>query len=405
MNIKKLTLAVATALLTISCLKVEDKIKPQAPDDDQEKPVTPPPTENSFYFGADLSYVNQILDHGGDFKMDGASKNPYKIFSEKGTNLVRVRLWHNPSWHSTLYPDGEVYCDLADVEKTIAEAKANNMEVMLDFHYSDTWADPEKQDVPEAWKEITSLEVLSDSVYNYTYNTLVYLNEKGLMPEMVQIGNEINQGILSTGKSEGFPNVSVFDGKWTEQKQLLSSGIEAVKAVNETSDIKAKTIIHIADPSHIEWWFDEGLSGDDAIDCDIIGISYYPLWHDGISFSSLEGAIASFKNKYKKDILIVETAYPWTTEAGDDYNNLFGGQSALTGYDFTLEGQHKFLHDLTQKMMNAGAIGIVYWEPAWVAVPIKTLWGEGSAWENCAFFDYENHNANSAFDFMTDEYE
>jgi len=118
--------------------------------------------------GADLSYVNQILDHGGIYKDSGEIRDPYRIFRENGTNLVRLRLWHNPVWTKEVYGDQgtQLYNDLADVEKSIEAAKTQGMAVLLDFHYSDTWADPGKQIPPAAWKNIRDLDVLRDSVYH-----------------------------------------------------------------------------------------------------------------------------------------------------------------------------------------------------------------------------------------------
>ena len=175
--------------------------------DDPRRGVDPDPENKDsviveqFYFGADLSYVNQILDHGGQYRDAGEVRDPYKIFKDHGANLARFRLWHNPQWTREVYGDAgtQLYNDLYDVEKSIRQAKAQGMEVLLDFHYSDTWADPGSQRVPAAWREITDIDVLADSVYDYTLKTLNYLNQKGLMPELVQIGNETNCGMMLTG--------------------------------------------------------------------------------------------------------------------------------------------------------------------------------------------------------------
>jgi arabinogalactan endo-1,4-beta-galactosidase len=178
-------------------------------DDDKKAPVVDEKTD--FYFGADLSYVNQILDHGGVYKDDGEIRSPYKIFGDNGANLIRLRLWHNPTWTKEVYGASgtQLYNNLADVEKSIRLAKEQGMSVLLDFHYSDTWADPGKQEIPKAWQQITELSVLKDSVYQYTFKTLAYLDDKGLMPELVQIGNETNCGMLYTNAAAGFPSCNV----------------------------------------------------------------------------------------------------------------------------------------------------------------------------------------------------
>ncbi|WP_252736995.1 glycoside hydrolase family 53 protein [Reichenbachiella agariperforans] len=368
------------------------------PDPDPE----PEPEVVDFQFGADLSYVNQILDQGGIFQVEGQETNPYEIFADKGNQIVRLRLWHTPTWTQEVYgEDGtQMYNDLADVERAIVASKAAGMQVLLDFHYSDTWADPEKQYVPEAWADITDIAVLEDSVYNYTHKTLTYLNDKGLMPEYVQLGNETNCGMMYSDAKAAFPNCNVCNDSWTNFRAVINKGILAVNDVEANATVDTQVILHVADPKNVDWWFDNlGLSG-----YDIIGFSYYPLWHTTIGLSQLEETVAGFKAKYRKDVMILETAYPWTTEGADGYNNLFGGEEALSGYPYTPTGQSDLLQSITQSMINAGGMGVIYWEPAWISSEMKDLWGTGSAWENNAFFDYDG-NANAGFDYMTATYE
>ena len=140
--------------------------------------------QSNFYLGADLSYVNEVEDAGAIYRYQKKKIDPYQLFAEKKCNLVRLRLWHQPS-HSP-------YSNLTDVTKSIQRAKKQGMQVLLDFHYSDTWADPEKQYIPKAWSEISELKILGDSVYQYTYKSLEHLFRLKLLPEMVQIGNETN---------------------------------------------------------------------------------------------------------------------------------------------------------------------------------------------------------------------
>jgi arabinogalactan endo-1,4-beta-galactosidase len=362
-------------------------------------------TADQFSMGVDLSYVNQILDHGGSYKDSGQVRDPYRIFKEYGANMVRVRLWHNPTWTKTVYtPAGtQMYSDLADVVKTIQKAKDLKMTVDLDFHYSDTWADPSKQAPPAAWLNITDTATLRDSVYNYTYNTLIYLNSKGLMPEMVQIGNEINTGLFTTGISAGFPDMKISNSKWKEQGTVINAGIKAVRAAAATSAIKPRVILHVADPKNVQWWFDNIISQAKVTDFDVVGFSYYPLWHTTVSFSELGNKITAFKSRYKRKVMILEVAYPWTTSGDDSYNNQFGSQTPVTGYPFTAEGQYNFMVDLTQKVITAGGSGIMYWEPAWITSQMKDLWGTGSSWENATFFDF-NSNTLNGINYMNYKY-
>jgi arabinogalactan endo-1,4-beta-galactosidase len=161
---------------------------PEAPDE-PEKEIE---KEITFYYGADLSYVNEMEDCGAVYKnSQGISENPYKIVADAGANLVRVRLWNNPTWTN--------YSNLSDVKETISKAKQQKMKVLLDFHYSDTWADPSNQLIPAAWEnQINNTEALGELLYNYTFNTLSELKKEGLTPDIVQIGNEINPMILQS---------------------------------------------------------------------------------------------------------------------------------------------------------------------------------------------------------------
>jgi arabinogalactan endo-1,4-beta-galactosidase len=345
------------------------------------------------YYGADLSYVNQIEEHGGVYKDDGQQQSPYVIFKNHGANLVRLRLWHNPTWTKEVYgADGtKMYSDLKDVEVSIRRAREQGMEVLLDFHYSDTWADPAAQDVPAAWANITELDVLKDSIYNYTFKTLRYLNGKGLMPELVQIGNETNCGLMFTNASEGFPTCNVCEGKWVETGAVINRAIDAVHDAADASAIKTKVILHIADPKNVKWFFDNLTTTGGVTDFDIVGFSYYPLWHTTIAPDKLSETIAGFKSAYNKDVMILETAYPWTMEAQDSYTNLFGSDPILPGYSYTRQGLEKLLRDMAQEVHDGGGLGMIYWEPAYISSNMKDTWGTGSSWENCALFDFSGN--------------
>ncbi len=358
-------------------------------------------TPDEFVMGADLSYVNQIEDHGGVYRDSGKVRDPFLIMKEHGCNLVRVRLWNNPVWVRDVYGNANtpLYSGFADVLKTIQRAKTQGMSVNLTFQYSDFWADPGTQTPPAAWANITDLQVLKDSVYNYTFSVLNKLNHLGLMPEMVQIGNETNCGMMMTGTKSGFPDLNGCNNHWQELGSVINSGIKAVRDVSAQSAIKTQIALHVADPKNVDWWFGQITTSAAVSDFDIIGMSYYPLWHTTIAFSDLPALITKLKNTYNKKVMILETSYPWTTEYDDSYNNQFGGQTPLTGYPFTKAGQTKFLVDLTQNVLNAGGSGVMYWEPDWITSQMKDPWGTGSSMENCTFFDFSG-NAIPSIDYM-----
>ncbi len=359
-------------------------------DKEENNLEEPPVSTPDFYLGADLSYVNEIEDCGATFQNEGAQVDPYQLFAEKNCNLVRIRKWHSP--------DFSPYSNYEDIEKSLQRAKQNGMPVLLDFHYSDTWADPEKQYIPVAWKDIESTAILGDSVYQYTFQTLQKLKDKNLLPEMVQIGNETNNEIL---QPYGTHAESI---NWERNAFLLNKGIEAVDDFNLQFQTSIEKMLHIAQPENALWWFAEAHQNGIA-NYDWIGLSYYPLWSE-YQLDRIAEAIAELKNTYQKKVMIVETAYPHSLENADAANNILDQSALIDGYPPTPEGQKQYLINLTQEVINGGGKGVIYWEPAWVTSDCHTLWGHGSHWDNATFFNaQDNNNALPAFDFyMTENY-
>ncbi len=341
--------------------------------------------EPDFYRGADLSYVNEMEDCGAIYKdADGVQKNPYTIFKEAGCNLIRLRLWHNPDWTN--------YSNFEDVKKGIQKAKAQNFKVLLDFHYSDTWADPEKQQIPVAWLGvINNTAVLGDSLYNYTLKTLNQLEALNLTPDMVQVGNEINPMILQNGALQWPIN-------WNRNATLINRGLQAVRDFSAQKQKKVETMLHIAQPENALWWFEQA-TANGVFNYDWIGISYYPKWST-YQFNNLGSAIKTLINTYQKKFMVVETAYPYTLEDIDDAGNILGSDALITGYPATQKGQLDYMNQLTKIIFDAGGKGVVYWEPAWVSTPCSTLWGQGSHWDNATFFNHQK-KANLAFKFYS----
>lgn len=366
---------------------------------------TPTPvfyTPDQFVMGVDLSYVNQILDHGGAYSDSMGVRDPYAIFADHGANVARFRLWHDPSWVRTqVYddPSAPLYSGLEDVARAIEAARAQGLEVNVDFHYSDIWADPGRQNVPAAWLDISDLKTLEDSVYNYTRSSLEYLEGRGLLPEMVQVGNETNCGMLRTGAGESFPDVNACEGNWEAQGRVLNAGIRAVRDVS--SDIQI--IIHIAQPENVPYFFDNIMTTGGVTDFDILGFSYYSPWSDE-PLASISDHIADWRQAYGKAVMIMETAYPWTLQNADGYGNIFGESSLVQGYSASNDGQLQYMIDLVQEVMDGGGTGVFYWEPAWITSNMKDLWGTGSAWENNALFDFGGR-ANIGMRHFTHAYE
>ena len=331
----------------------------------------------SFYLGADLSYVNELEDCGGIYREKGEKVEPFGYFAERGSNLVRLRLWHTPEFNN--------YSSLADVEKSFKRAKNANQSVLLNFHYSDNWADPSKQIMPKAWQKIKNLNILGDSVYNYTLSTLSYLKSHGLTPEMVQIGNETNIGIIQHPDSASNGPIN-----WKRNAFLLNKGLEAVAFFNQTNNLKVETMLHVAQPENTEWWFKDA-DANNVKNYDWISLSYYPKWSK-YDLAKLESTMKTLKRNYGKKLMVVETGYPYSVSEFDKANNMLGNDAAIKNYPISPEGQLSFMVDLVKTCKNAGAEGVVYWEPAWISTSCKTQWGTGSHWENAAFFDAGNSN-------------
>ena len=336
---------------------------------------------DKFCMGIDLSYVNQVEDYGAVYKDSGKIKDPFTIMNEHGANTVRVRLWHTPQWIAALN-NGKMYYDLSGTEKTIRRAKETGMAVNLDIHYSDRWADPAHQETPAAWANL-SLTALKDSVYNYTLSVLNYLKSKNLVPEMMQVGNETNSGML-------WPVGKVENNNWQNFSALLNSGIRAVRDFSASSSIKPKIILHVAQLQNAEHWT-SSLVSNGVTDFDILGLSHYPKWSTVSTMNEVETKIRALKTTYGKQVMVVETAYPWTGNNADVYTNIISAADMAMGYEISPEGQLRYMKDLTQTIIRAGGTGIMYWEPAWVTSKLNDGWGIGSSWENNAFFDFDGN--------------
>ena len=347
--------------------------------------------DRPFWFGADLSYVNEMEDCGAVYRENGQAVDPFALFAQRGANLVRVRLWNDAEWTD--------YSDLADVKKTIARARGQGMRVLLDFHYSDEWADGDKQIIPKAWAEIATTEELAQALYDFTLSTLLELHGEGLLPEMVQVGNETNPEILR-GPDDGKDPID-----WARNAALFNAGIRAVRDAAARSGGDIRVMLHIAQPENVMPWFEAAWAAG-MRDFDQVGVSYYRRWSTE-DFDGLAAALRAVKARWPEaEVILVETAYPWTLEYADEAPNLLTGNTLIEGYPATVEGQTRYLVDLTQLVVDAGGAGIVYWEPAWVSTGCSTRWGRGSHWENATFFDFRNRNeVLPSIDFMRHEYE
>lgn len=342
-------------------------------------------SQSNFIKGVDISTLLQVEDNGGVFKENGVVKDPFQIFKDHQIDYIRLKLWHTPA---------ENYNNLQKVLLAAERIKTNDLKFLLNIHYSDWWADPANQTKPAAWNGLT-VEQLKDSIYTYTRSVLSTLKANNTLPDMVQIGNEIICGMLwNEGRiCEQFNTQQ----QWQNFTGFLKEAIRGVKdATNESDSIKI--MIHTdrgGDNAGARWFYD-GLQTYN-VEYYIIGLSFYPWWHG--SFSNLQNNLNDLADRYGKEIIVVETAYPWTLSWNDNTTNLVGSSTQLlSGYPASTDGQKNFLVDLIEivnSTSNGKGIGVFYWEPDWIST--QTF---GSPWENLALFDFNNEllSSISAFD-------
>ncbi len=336
--------------------------------------------------GADISTLKKVEDKGGVFYDRGVRKDPLVILRKNGVNYIRLKIWKDP-----VNVDG--YNDLAETVEMAKRAKKKGLKILLDFHYSNFWADPGRQDKPTAWVGLNP-KALEKAVYDHTVQTMRALKNANALPDMVQIGNEINSGMLwPDGKTWGEGS-----GGFDRLAPLLRAGMNGVRAV--AGQKKVKIMLHLAeggDNGLFRWWFDE-ITKRGITDFDVIGLSYYPYWHG--TLAELSANLTDISARYDKDVIVVETAYGFTLVDGDGYSNIFNAElQAIAGYPATVAGQANFLTDLrkvVQDVPGGRGLGVFYWEPAWLPVE-GAGWrsGEGNAWDNQALFDFDGNALDS----------
>ncbi len=327
-------------------------------------PDMPDPFEVDFSLvrAADLSQLPKILEtsNAAYFNAEGEYEELLTTFKINGGNTVRLKLWHTP---------GDGYSGFEDVKAFAKEIEAEGLKVWLTVHYSDTWADPGSQTTPAAWQGL-SFEQVKDSMYAYTARII---NEIG--PEYIQIGNENNSGIL-------FPHGKISSNQ-AQFKELLATGLQAVR----DNDPEVQTIIHFAGISGSTWFYD--IVGD--LDFDLIGLSYYPFYH-GKNLDLLTQTINNLAATHDKDVIIAETAYPWTLDWNDWTNNIVGSDDdlILPDYPATPEGQKDFINTIKQIVTDADrGVGFCYWGAELIAFDGPES-QDGSPWENLALYGFNN---------------
>ena len=330
--------------------------------------LKPPADHSQFYLGADISTLSEVDQRGGIY-MDGDTPgDALAIFMKHGWTCFRLRIWVDPR---------ESLNGLAYTVKLAQRIKKSGGTFMLDFHYSDWWADPQKQNKPAAWTNL-DFNALVAQAQNYTSNVIKTLKDAGATPDFVQIGNEITGGMLWPDGQVKVPlsTVKVFEGdvkvisppepyddtkQWNHLIRLIQAGVTGVRSAT-TPDDHVRIIIHIdcgGDWPVTKWYFDH--LAEARVDYDIIGQSYYPNWHG--TLKNVANNIHHAIERYHKEVMIVETAYParaiHPTPAAAKY----------MVWPMTPAGQKEFLIDLIETVKDAGGIGVMYWHPEATFVP------------------------------------
>lgn len=325
--------------------------------------ITPP--AGALIRGADISALPQLEAAGARFADDQGAADLLAILQRNGISAVRLRVWnpHNPAGDSSP----------AQVVAMARRAQALGLDVMIDFHYSDGWADPGKQVIPLAWQGMT-VPQMTQALATFTQETMLQLQQAGVTPKWVQLGNEITNGML-------WPDGRV--PEWDNLAGFLRAGGAAVKAVFPDSQL----ILHLdcgGDNATARRWLDA--ITERQVRFDLIGLSYYPLWHGAMT--QLVTNLASLQARYHKPLMVVETAYPWTRQNGDREPNIYTHTGVETE-PMTPQGQAAFLLRLNQALAAVpGTQAVFYWAPEWIPTPHGGRYAV-TGWDNVTLFDFD----------------
>lgn len=310
----------------------------------------------------DASFIPLLERQKIAFKDNNNQVKPIlNILSDAGVNTIRIRLWHSPR------DDDASLTQVATLAARIREA---GMKVWLSLHYSDTWADPGHQATPSAWEGL-SLSALSDSIYNYTEKVV-----REIEPDIIQIGNEINSGFVHPQGEYTESNINSFI-------TLLGRGVDAVRGYKAKN---IKIMLHYAGVKGALDFFEK----IKAVDYDLIGISYYSVYHTH-DLSMLRSTLTSLRQTYSKGVYVAETAYPFTLEWNDNTHNVVGTDSQLlSDFEASPEGQASFLRYMLSMCSEVSPTqsGLCYWGADYVAHGGRES-TQGSSWENMALFDFQ----------------
>ena len=384
MKIRKLS-ALLAAMLFLTACAAPGQSSNTVPSQTQPAELTLNLPED-FILGMEASCVPSLENSGVKYyDHNGTEKDVYQILSENGINYIRVRIWNDPyDANGNGYGGGN--CDLANAIAIGQRATKYGLKLLVNFHYSDFWADPGKQAVPKAWKGL-DIDAKSEALYTYTKDCLEQLVAAGVDIGMVQVGNETNGALCGE-------NGSAPDG-WKNITQLMKAGSRAVREVCPD----ALVAIHFTNPERVGSYENYGKQlQEHRVDYDVFASSYYPYWHG--TLSNLTTELNKIADQYGKKVMVAETSYAYST-ADTDYHGNTVGSGSSTGHPYTVQGQADQIRDVIQAVadMHSG-IGVFYWEGTWISVGGSSyqenaaLWEKyGSGWASSFASEYDPKDA------------
>ncbi len=348
-----------------------------------------------FIRGVDISSIISYENSGQKFYYEnGTQGDIFDILKAAGVNYVRVRVWNNPYDTTTGSGYGGGNNDLAKAIAIGKRATEHGMLTLIDFHYSDFWADPEKQFSPKAWANYTNAQKAT-AIYNFTYSSLQSILDAGVKVGMVQIGNETNGSMAGMG--------GLYDGVWDLTSGVgaaMKKGCEAVSAINTayglTGDNKILKALHFTDPTTNAAWYAECVNNL-SIDYDVFAISAYPFWHG--TASDIGTVLKSIAKTYNKKVMVAETAYPYTYTNADASANNVGSASSMNyiPYAVSVAGQTAAVKGILEAVASVNGqsgtsgygLGGFYWEPSEIATTAAKCGTYGTGWASSVSGNYE----------------
>ncbi len=373
--------------------------------------------KSDFIMGVDVSSVIALEKSGVVYyNEEGKKQDIFKTLSRAGVNYVRIRIWNNP-YDGSGHGYGGGNNDLATAVAIGKRATKYGMRVLVDFHYSDFWADPAKQQAPKEWEGL-DLDEKGRALYDYTKECLSTLLEEKIDVGMVQIGNE------TTGNFCG-------ENNWKNITALFKEGSKAIREISNEAGKEILIAVHFTNPEKAENYERYAMILQNyEVDYDIFASSYYSYWHG--SLDNLSSILLKIASNFQKKVMVAETAYAYTYENGDGFGNTISQETVATkNYPITVQGQADAVRDVIAAVARIGdaGLGVFYWEPAWLPVPGNTveerqaIWEKngsgwatsyateydpkdagqyygGTSWDNQAMFDFAGRPLNSLFVFQ-----